>query len=260
MARTAPALYTRFARYYDLIYDGIVNYAGDVDFLEKVFRRFRAQPKTILDVGCGTGNHAFPLARRGYRVTGVDQSRGMLALARAKAARLRNRPRFVHADMRAFRLTQRFDAAVCMFGAFGYLLTERDVLRSLRSVRAHLEPQGLYVFEFWQGSAARPAPFESWFDVRRKGMEIVRLDVSRYNSRTGRLPVEFRFFVFKGRRLVDRFAELHTIQTHSVPAMRDLLDRGGFDLLGAFGGTNAKKGFAPVTAMTFRIMAVARAK
>jgi SAM-dependent methyltransferase len=253
-------VYRRFARYYDLIYHGLVDYEGDVNFLERVFRRFRTAPKTILDLGCGTGNHALPMARRGYRVTGIDQSREMLALARKKAASLRTRPRFVHADMRSFHLGRTFDAAVCMFGAFGYVLPERDAVRSLRSVHAHLEPGGLYVFEFWQGSAARPAPFESWLDVRRKNLEIVRLEVARYDPRTGRLPWEFQLIVLEGRRLIDRFEEVHTIQTYSLPGMRDLLRRGGFDLIGAFAGTNKKKTFAPVTPTTFRIMTVARAK
>jgi SAM-dependent methyltransferase len=253
-------VYRRFARYYDLIYHGLVDYEGDVNFLERVFRRFRTAPKTILDLGCGTGNHALPMARRGYRVTGIDQSREMLALARKKAASLSTRPRFVHADMRSFHLGRKFDAAVCMFGAFGYVLPERDAVRSLRSVHAHLEPGGLYVFEFWQGSAARPAPFESWLDVRRKNLEIVRLEVARYDPRTGRLPWEFQLIVLEGRRLIDRFEEVHTIQTYSLPGMRDLLRRGGFDLIGAFAGTNKKKTFAPVTPTTFRIMTVARAK
>lgn len=258
MVRKSPAVYGRFARYYDLIYHGFVNYKGDVDFLERVFRRFRIAPKTILDLGCGTGNHALPMARRGYHVTGIDQSREMLAIARKKAASSRIRPKFVHADMRSFHLGRKFGAAVCMFGAFGYAFPERDALRSLRSVHAHLEPEGLYVFEFWQGSAARPAPFESWFDVHRKGLEVVRLDVSRFDTRTGRLPVEFRFIVLKGRRLLDRFTEVHTIQTYSLPEIRDLLRLGGFDLIGAFAATNKKKTFSPVTPKTFRVMAVAR--
>jgi SAM-dependent methyltransferase len=260
MARRSGGVYGRFARYYDIIYHGLVDYEGDVDFLERVFRRFRSTPKTILDLGCGTGNHALPLARRGYRVTGIDQSREMLALARKKAASSRTRPRFVRADMRSFHLGRKFDAAVCMFGAFGYVLSERDVLRSLWSVHGHLGPAGLYVFEFWQGSAARPAPFESWLDVHRKNLEIVRLDIARYDPRTGRLPVEFQFIVLGGRLLIDRFEEVHTIQTYSLPGIRDLLRRGGFELVGAFAGTNAKKTFSPVTPKTFRIMAVARAK
>src|SRR5437867_10799301 len=98
-------------------------------------------------------------------------------------------------------------------------------------------------------------------DARReKGIEIVRLEESRFDPRTGRLPVEFRFFVFGGGRVLDRFDELHTIQTYTVRGMRELLRRGGFNLLGTFAATNVKKGFRPVSRNTFRIMAVARAR
>jgi SAM-dependent methyltransferase len=254
------AVYRRFARYYDLIYHGLVDYEGDVDFLEKAFRRFHVVPKTILDIGCGTGNHDLPLARRGYQVTGIDQSREMLSLARKKAAASRLRLRFVRADMRSFRLGRTFDVALCMFGAFGYMLTERHALQALRNIRTHLRPKGFFVFEFWHTPAARPAPYQSWTHIVTPGIEIVRLDVSRFDPRTGRLPIEFRFFVLKGGRVLDRFDELHTIQTHTVPGMRALLRRGGFDLVRAFGATSMKKEFRPVTQKTFRVMAVARAR
>ena len=260
MARPSRAGYRRFARYYDLIYHGLVNYEGDVDFLEKVFRRFHVDPKTILDLGCGTGNHDLPLARRGYRVTGIDRSREMLSLARKKAAALPVRPRFVRADMRSFRLGRRFEVALCMFGAFGYLLTQRDALQCLRSLRAHLEPKGLFVFEFWNSPAARPSGFQTWTHIAKKGIEIVRLEEGRFDPRTGRLPFEFRFFVLGGGRLLDRFDEVHTIQTYTVRAMQNLLRRGGFDLLGTFAATNVKKGFQRATQETFRIMAVARVR
>ena len=85
MAPPSHASYGRFARYYDRIYDGIVDYEGDVDFLERAFLRFRRKPRTILDLGCGTGNHDLPLARRGYEVTGLDRSQAMLVQARKKA-------------------------------------------------------------------------------------------------------------------------------------------------------------------------------
>jgi SAM-dependent methyltransferase len=260
MAQTSRGPYGRFARYYDAIYHELVDYDGDVDFLEAVFQRYRRQhPKTILDLGCGTGNHDLPLARRGYDVSGVDQSPGMLALARKKTSQVRGlRPRFIRADMRRFRLDQTFDAAICMFGAIGYLLTPTDVIRCLHSVRTHLSPRGLFVFEFWQRSAAKPAPHRSWVRIAKRNLEIVRLDESRFNPRTGRLPVDFHFFVFRGRRLLDRFQEQHVVQTHSVREVQVLLRRGGFDLVGVFAATNVKKGFAPATKETFRVMAVAR--
>src|SRR5437667_10773777 len=139
-----------------------------------------------------------------------------------------------------------------MFGAFGDLLTERDALQSLLSLRRHLEPNGCFVFEFWHGPAARPAPFQSWTHVREKGIEIVRLEESRFDPRTGRLPVEFRFFVFGGGTVLDRFDELHTSQTYTVRGIRNLLGRGGCDLLGTFAATHGKKGSRAATHKTLR--------
>src|SRR5437016_4227226 len=140
---------------------------------------------------------------------------------------------------------QRFDVAICMFGAFGYLLTQRDALQSLRSIRTHLEPKGFFVFEFWHGPAARPSPFQTWTHIAKKDIEIVRLDEARFDPRTGRLPVEFRFFVFGAGRGLDRFDGLHSIQTYTGRGMRGLLRRGGFNLLGTFAATNVKKDSDP---------------
>lgn len=259
MARPAALGYKRFARYYDFIYQDLVNYAGDVAFLEAVFRRWmRGRPRAILDLGCGTGNHDLPLARRGHDITGLDLSASQLSVAREKARRAGLPIRFVRGDMRSFDLDRTFDAAVCLFGAFGYLLSPSDVVRALRTVRRHLRPGGLFVFEFWQSSGARPAGFQGWFHKAGPEYELVRLSESRYDPRTGLLPIEFRFFVFRGRRLLDRFDEAHLVRTHSVAAMRSLLLRSGFEVIAFTAATPQEKGFRPVRADTFRIMAVAR--
>ncbi len=251
--------YGQFARYYDFIYHDIVNYEGDVDFLEAVFRRWMPEKlQRILDLGCGTGNHDLPLARRGYEVTGLDLSATQLAVARKKARRARLRVHFVRGDMRSFDMDRTFDAAVCMFGAFGYLLKPLDVARCLRRVRAHLRPDGLFVFEFWQSSAARPSGFQSWFHKTGSEYELVRLSEARYDPRTRLLPFEFRFFVFRKGRVLDRFDETHTVRTYDVGRMRALLRQGGFDVLAFTAATPERKGFDPVRKDTFRIMAVAR--
>jgi len=75
-----------YADQYDLLYSD-KNYEAECDLIEEVFRRYaKSSVETILDLGCGTGGHAFPLARRGYRVTGVDRSAEMLAHAREKTS------------------------------------------------------------------------------------------------------------------------------------------------------------------------------
>jgi len=252
--------YGRFAKYYDFIYEHLVDYAADVRYLEAIFRRFLPRmPRRILDLGSGTGNHDVPLARRGYDVTALDLSRPQLSVARRKARKAGLRIRFVRGDMRAFDLATRFEAAICMFGAFGYLLRDADVVRCLRSVRRHLGPEGIFAFEFWQRSAVRPSPYQSWFHKVGREFELVRLSEARLDERTKVLEVEFRFFVFHERRVLDRFDETHRVRTYTVGEMRDLLHRGGFELVRAFGAANGtKKGFGRIRHDTFRVFAVCR--
>ncbi|TLZ69540.1 MAG: class I SAM-dependent methyltransferase [Methanobacteriota archaeon] len=261
MARGTPT-YDRFARYYDFIYEDLVDYDADVRYLEALFRRFLPRkPVRVLDLGCGTGNHALRLARRRYEVTGLDRSRAQLALARRKARAAGLPIRFIAGDMRSFRLGARFDAAICMFGAFGYLLRTRDVTGALRSIRRHLSPGGLFAFEFWQSSAARPAPHLSWVHRTGPAFELVRLDAARYDPRTQMLPIDFHFFVFKGRRMLDRFDETHTVRTYRVAEMRGLLVRSGFDVSGMYRiGARLKKGVERPRRDTFRVFVAARSK
>lgn len=96
------------------------NTVGEVDFILEEFKLPRN--RRILDMGCGTGRHAVELARRGYRVTGVDISSGMLAEAEKAARKAGVRVEWIHADATMFSSTKQFDAAICLCeGAFGLI-------------------------------------------------------------------------------------------------------------------------------------------
>ena len=94
----------------------------EVEFLEETFR----QPKgeALLDICCGHGRHAIPLAEHGYRVTGIDSSEDALAEARTAAASTVN---WQLRDMLDLPRESEFDDAYCFGNSFGYL--DRDGLR-----------------------------------------------------------------------------------------------------------------------------------
>jgi len=101
---------------------------------------------SILDVGCGTGRHAIELAKRGYAVTGIDLSSGMLARAADAAKAACVNVQWVHADATRFTLPGRYDGAICLCeGAFGLLGRGDDPidqpLSILCNISRSLKPQ-----------------------------------------------------------------------------------------------------------------------
>jgi SAM-dependent methyltransferase len=117
----------------------------EVDFLEK---NLQLQPgQRILDVPCGFGRHSLELTRRGYRMTGVDVSTEMLAVAKRLAAEAGAGIEWRAAEMRDLAWQSEFDAAFCFGNSFGYL--DRDGTRNfLSSLSRSLKKGARFAFDY----------------------------------------------------------------------------------------------------------------
>lgn len=107
------------------------------------------QPPTearVLDAPCGFGRHALALARRGFKVTGVDLSQVELDRAGARAAAARIHVDLVCQDMRAMDFSEQFDLALNLFSSIGYFSDEEDRQLLDRFCRA-LRPGGAFVLD-----------------------------------------------------------------------------------------------------------------
>ena len=116
---------------------------GDVEFYLAQARKVGGP---VLDLACGTGRVAFPLALAGFDVTGLDRAPGMIAIARAKQrAEGRGKLRFVRGNMVRFTLGRRFGLIIVAYRAFQHLLTPKDQRSSLEHIRRHLRKDGRLV-------------------------------------------------------------------------------------------------------------------
>jgi SAM-dependent methyltransferase len=137
--------FSRFNLHYDKFMIKYVDYKGWVDYVVRVFGHFHSDPKTILDLACGTGIPTLMLARRGYRMTGVDRSPEMLKVLESKRGDLPVTT--IHADIRDFTLPEPLEGAICLYDSMNYLLTEDDLVRCFSCARAALVSGGLFVFD-----------------------------------------------------------------------------------------------------------------
>jgi SAM-dependent methyltransferase len=164
-----------YADVYDLLYQD-KDYDKECDFLEELFRRYDHRPQTILDLGCGTGSHAIVLAKRGYKVTGVDRASDMLDRARRKALDAGADVRFIEGDISNIDLSEKYDAIISMFAVMGYQITNSAVAAVCRRVKGALFPGGMFVFDCWNGlavNADRPTSRMKEVDTLN-GEKIVR--------------------------------------------------------------------------------------
>ncbi len=128
--------------------------AGEARMAVDLFERVTSlQPNTIqaeplLDLACGTGRHAFELARRGYAVAAADLSPTLLLTAARMTQRYRSRLWLIRADMRRLPFTRRFRAVLQLFTAFGYFPDDETNEAVITGVRDVLEPDGWYMLDF----------------------------------------------------------------------------------------------------------------
>jgi SAM-dependent methyltransferase len=114
----------------------------------------------VLEIACGTGRVAIPIARQGFAVTGLDVVPAMLDRARIKAEAAGLSVRWVEDDARDFDLhSERFRMIFLTGNAFQAFLTNADQEALLGRVRAHLHDEGLFAFETrnprWRTSEGR---------------------------------------------------------------------------------------------------------
>lgn len=227
----APTPWEVCADLYDLEYDRRT--PRDLPFYLAAARR----SPPLLELACGTGRLAIPIARAGVDVVGLEPSPAMLERARAKAGDLAGL-RWVEGRMEAFDLGQRFGAVAIAFSSFYELLTVADQVSTLENVRRHLRPGGRLVLDMFSPHRGHfAAPAVELRDAATGHLHRIRETAVRDDRRQlFRIDRSIREFDASGAPVG---AERHLpIAGRFVrpDEMRALLDRCGFEVLALHGG------------------------
>ena len=144
-AERDPAEAARLAALYDLDTTPLEG-GPDVEWFSGLARRTGGP---ILELGCGTGRIAVPIAQDGHHVVGLDRSAAMLERAERRARRANVEVRWVEGDMRAFSFNEAFALIFVAFNSF-LMLDPDDRWACLARMREHLAPRGRVAIDVFQ--------------------------------------------------------------------------------------------------------------
>lgn len=247
----------RHAELYDLFYAD-KPYAQEAYFVHECTLSFGSGKRNrVLELACGTGNHAFELEKLGYHVMAVDYSADMLLQARSKAQACNSSVDFRQQDMRVLDIPERpFDLVVCLFDSIGYVATNENLLKVLHGVRTHLHPTGLFIFEFWHA----PAMIRHYEPVRVKrwqlnDREVLRVSSTELDIEKQLAKVSYDVYEMYTDGTYSAFSEIQTNRYFLLQEMAVLLSESGLQLLKAFSGFCTNRA---ITDETWHIVAIAQ--
>lgn len=210
----------------------------------------------LLDAPCGIGRHAVHLAKRGWRVTGVDFVPAYLARAEELAAELdvEGRVAFRQGDLREVgRLLEGeppFDAVLNIFTSIGYWddATDRAILRQFHDLTS---PAGALVLETINRDFVvrhfQPTSVEEYGDLVNVERRQMDFEASRVRSR-------WTFYRKEGENLREEVDVEVSNRVYSPHELRGLLEAAGWGRVRVYSGWDLK----PLSSDVYRLMAVGR--
>ncbi len=208
-------------KYYDDIYSTMgKDYVAEANRLHEFVQKFkRTDGNTLLDVACGTGTHAGLLSER-YQVEGTDLNGDMLKVARKKHPGIR----FTRSDMRSFDLGRKFDVVTCLFSAIGYLKTNAELQKAIKSMSRHLLAGGVLLVEPWFTPEQWYAGRVSTILVDKPDIKIARMSRGGVKGKISLLDFQYLVGTAKG---IKHIVEQHEFGLFSQEEYMNAFTRAG---------------------------------
>jgi SAM-dependent methyltransferase len=220
--------FNQYSQYYDLLYQD-KNYKAESDYIIEVINTFQAKAKHILELGCGSGNHAYYLSEK-YHITGIERSEMMVEEALKK--NIKNFHPII-GDIKNFELNQKFDVAISLFHVISYLTDNESLINCFNTVNRHLNSKGIFMFDIW----FTPTVYAQKPETRIKRLEnekisVLRIAESVSDDINNIINVNFELHIKnKSDNITTIINEIHPMRHFSIPEIALLAYQTGFEII-----------------------------
>lgn len=217
------------ARYCDFVYEKVRNTKQEMRFLNWAFERLAdTQVSVVLDVACGTGRHALPLAEQGYKVTAVDRSGAMLGVLKDKIENIGIEMPVLQCDMIDIEFEEQFDALICMYTSFNYLLEDPDIEKSLAGFHRALRPGGIAILDLMNPIFYIGKFREITVEHHQEGQLSVQRTFKHTLDEVRALWYQDEFVIADDGDVISTCRELHIMRMLTYPEISRLIRDAGF--------------------------------
>lgn len=251
-----PQVYRKFAAIYDKM-QADRHSVLMTEYCRRIFSRFKIRPRTGLDLCCGTGSAIREFTDLGIKMSGLDRSAEMLAVA---AGKLKGRkvklyqsalPHFRILSIHDSTRIERFELVTCFYDSLNYLKNASELKTAFQSVHDHLEEDGWFIFDMNTEAGLKTLWDEQVFADAHDDLAWVWKN--EYNPKTKSAACHATFFLKKGRTW-ERFEETHVEHAFDNQTIKRLLKEAGFRIKGFYDCRT----FVRASKRDYRICAVAK--
>ncbi|MCZ2223448.1 MAG: class I SAM-dependent methyltransferase [Chitinophagales bacterium] len=218
-----------YSQYYDLLYKD-KDYKAEANYIVSLINKYNSKATKIIELGCGTGNHAEIICPKDYEIIGLERSAEMVDLAKQK-----NINNFFPqvADITQFKLKEKADVALALFHVISYLSDNKQLINCFKTVHNHLNENGIFIFDIWY----TPAVYFQKPETRIKRLanteiEITRLAQSHIHYQTNVVDVNYEVMIKdKETNISTSIFEKHPMRHFSIPEIELLAAHTGFELV-----------------------------
>ena len=222
--------YETFASVYDLFMEQ-VEYDEWLDHIHAVWEKYGIAPKTILDLGCGTGSILLPLAQEGFDVIGVDLSPEMLTEADHKAMEAGVSVRLACQDMTELDLGEQADCILSLCDCMNYLIEDGQLESAFQSIAAHMKKESLFLFDMNTEYKYTHLLADGTFAENREESSFIWENFYDEDERIN--EYDLTLFIKEGE-LFRKFEETHYQRCYSLDEVKEAAKEAGMDFVAAY--------------------------
>ena len=222
------------------IYDGLNTFLTDLQFYKKWLPKDKNAK--ILELCCGTGRLTLPIAKEGFKISGVDNCSSMLEQAKIKAIESGLKVDFINADIRTLELEEKYDLIFIPFNSIHHLYQNEDLFYVFKVVKKHLEIGGKFLFDCYNPNIHYIVEAEKELKeiaeyTTKDGRKIVIKQAMKYENETQINRIEWHYFIN------DKFDSVQNLdmRMYFPQELDSYLKWNGFQIVEKFGNFNEEK-------------------